>query len=69
VWLVLLKLLGVAAMVAVGAAIALPTLLELRFPLWQAAAITAGGMLVYTGIAFSFARNRTQTIWAGAAER
>src|SRR5436309_9513828 len=52
VWLVLLKLLGVAAMVAVGAAIALPTLLELRFPLWQAAVMTAGGMLVYTGIAF-----------------
>jgi hypothetical protein len=52
VWLVGLKLLGVAAMVAVGAAIAVPTLLELRFPLWQAVPITAGGMLVYTAIAF-----------------
>jgi hypothetical protein len=51
-WLVLLKLLGVAAMVAVGAAIVLPTLLEFKFPLWQAIAITAGGMLLYTGIAF-----------------
>src|SRR5436190_4306393 len=54
VWLVLLKLLGVAAMVAVGAAIAMPTLLELKFPLWQAVAITLGGMMVYTGIAFFF---------------
>lgn len=52
VWLVLLKLLGVAAMVAVGAAIAVPTLLELEFPLWQSIAYTAGGMMVYTGIAF-----------------
>jgi hypothetical protein len=51
-WLVLLKLLGVAAMVAVGSAIALPSLLELKFPLWQSAAITAGAMMVYTGIAF-----------------
>ncbi|HMC10420.1 MAG TPA: hypothetical protein VKH44_03985 [Pirellulaceae bacterium] len=54
VWLVLLKLLGVAAMVAVGAAIAMPTLLELNFPLIQAVAITLGGMMVYTGIAFFF---------------
>ena len=52
VWLVLLKLLGVAAMVAVGAAIAVPTLLEMQLPLWQAIAYTAGGMMVYTGIAF-----------------
>jgi len=51
-WLVLLKLLGVAAMVAVGAAIAMPTLLELKLPLLQAVAITAGGMMIYTGIAF-----------------
>jgi len=53
-WLVFLKLLGVAAMVAVGAAIAVPTLLEYDFPLWQAVAITAGGMFIYTGIAFFF---------------
>lgn len=53
-WLVLLKVLGTLAMVAVGAAIALPSLIELKFPLWQAAAITAGGMLIYTGIAFFF---------------
>lgn len=51
-WLVLLKLLGVAAMVAVGAAIAIPSLLEAKFPFWQAIAITAGGMFIYTGIAF-----------------
>lgn len=51
-WLVLLKLLGVAAMIAVGVAIAIPTLLELKFPLWHAIAITAGGMLVYTATAF-----------------
>jgi hypothetical protein len=51
-WLVALKLLGVLAMVAVGAAIAVPTLFEFRFPLWQAAVITAIGMLVYTAVAF-----------------
>jgi hypothetical protein len=51
-WLVMLKLLGVVAMVAVGAAIAVPTLLEFQFPLWQAVLITAGGMVVYSGIAF-----------------
>jgi hypothetical protein len=54
VWLVLLKVLGTLAMVAVGAAIAVPSLLELKFPVWQAGVITAGGMLVYTGIAFFF---------------
>lgn len=51
-WLVLLKFLGVLAMVAVGVAIAIPTLLEYKFPLWHAVVITAGGMLIYTGIAF-----------------
>lgn len=54
VWLVLLKVLGTLAMIAVGAAIAVPSLLEFKFPAWQAAVITAGGMLVYTGIAFFF---------------
>jgi len=54
VWLIMVKLLGVAAMVAVGAAIAVPTLLELKLPLWQAIAITAGAMMVYMGIAFFF---------------
>ncbi len=54
VWLVALKLLGVAAMVAVGAAIIMPTLLEFKFPLWQAIVITAGCMMVYTGLAFFF---------------
>jgi hypothetical protein len=51
-WLVLLKLLGVAAMIAVGAGIAIPTLLEFEFPLWHAIAVTAGGMVAYTVIAF-----------------
>jgi hypothetical protein len=54
IWLVALKLLGVAGMVAVGAAIAMPTLLEFKFPLWQAIVITAGSMMVYTGLAFFF---------------
>src|SRR5207237_9215643 len=52
VWLVALKLLGVVAMVAVGAAIILPTLFELQFSIWQAVFITTGLMLVYTAIAF-----------------
>jgi hypothetical protein len=66
-WLVLLKLLGVAAIVAVGFAIALPTLLELGgFPLWQSAAMTAGAMLVYTGIAY-FIRPETNRDHLGAA--
>lgn len=52
-WLVLLKLLGVGAMVAVGFAIALPTANE-YLPMWQAVAAIAGAMLVYTGIAFFF---------------
>jgi hypothetical protein len=60
VWWVLLKLACVAAMMAFGAAIALPTLLEFDFPLWQAAAITAVGMLLYTGIAF-FCRPEANT--------
>lgn len=51
-WLVLLKLLGVAAMVAVGSAIAIPSLLEFDFPLWHAIGLTAGGMVLYTAIAF-----------------
>ncbi len=53
-WLVALKLLGVVAMVALGAAIAVPTLLEVGRPLWEACAVTAGAMCVYTGIAFFF---------------
>ena len=51
-WLIALKILGVVAMVAVGVAIAIPSLLELDFPLWHAIAITAGGMCLYTGIAY-----------------
>jgi hypothetical protein len=52
-WWVLLKLLGVAAMVAVGYGIALPTVAE-ALPLWQACAAVAGVMLIYVGIAFFF---------------
>jgi hypothetical protein len=51
-WLVLLKLLGVAGMVAVGAAISIPSLLEVEVPLGQAIVMTAIGMIVYTTIAF-----------------
>jgi hypothetical protein len=54
VWLVLLKLLGVLGMVAVWFAIALPSLLEWEYPLWQAIAIATGVMVVYTAIAFFF---------------
>jgi len=53
-WLVLLKILGVAGMVAVGAAIAVPSLLELDFPLWHAALATGVGMIAYTAVAFFF---------------
>lgn len=53
-WLVLVKMVGVAALVAVGAAIAVPTLLELEFPLWQAAVATGVGMIAYSAVAFFF---------------
>jgi hypothetical protein len=39
-------------MVAVGAAIAVPTLLEFEYPLWQAIVMTVIGMVAYTAIAF-----------------
>jgi hypothetical protein len=53
-WLVMLKILGAAAMVAVGFAIALPTLAQEvpELPMWQAALYVGGAMLVYTAIAF-----------------
>jgi hypothetical protein len=51
-WLVMLKLMGVAAMVGIGFAIAVPTLLEFNYPLWQAIPMSAGGMVVYTLVAF-----------------
>src|SRR5262245_27488563 len=53
-WLVVVKLLCVTAMVAVGAAIAIPTLVEFDFPLWHAIAITIIAMSVYTVVAFYF---------------
>jgi hypothetical protein len=51
-WLISLKLLGSLVMIAVGAAIAVPSLLEFGYPLWQAIAVTGGGMVIYTAIAF-----------------
>jgi hypothetical protein len=53
-WLVLLKILGVAAMVAVGFAIAIPTLREEvpSLPQWKAILIVTGTMVFYTAIAF-----------------
>jgi hypothetical protein len=53
-WLVLLKILGVAAMVAVGFTIALLTLKEQApdFPRWKAIAITSAVMIVYTAVAY-----------------
>jgi len=53
-WLVALKLLGVVAMVAVWFAIALPSLLQWNFTLWQAIAIASVVVPVYTAIAFFF---------------
>src|SRR5262245_9719047 len=53
-WLITLKLLGTAAMIAVGYGIAMPTLLEFNFPIWQAVLITAVVMAVYTVLAFYF---------------
>lgn len=50
-WVIALKLLGLAAMVAVGYVIAIPSLRDL-LPLWQTIVLVAGAMLVYTGIAF-----------------
>lgn len=52
-WLVLLRLLGVAAMVAVGYGIALPSLAGV-LPLWQSIVAVAGVMLIYVGLAFFF---------------
>jgi hypothetical protein len=50
-WLILLKWLGVCAMVAVGFGIALPSLMPI-LPLWKAIGLSGGLMLIYCGIAF-----------------
>lgn len=57
VWLIALKLLGVAAMVAVGYGLIVPTLLHLDFKgwdlsWWQAVGLASGVMMLYVGIAF-----------------
>ncbi|MCI0361564.1 MAG: hypothetical protein L0211_24025 [Planctomycetaceae bacterium] len=53
-WLVLLKILGVVAMVTVGFAIALPSIKECypQFAMWKAVLAVSGAMIVYTAIAF-----------------
>jgi len=53
-WLVALKLLGVVGMGATWFAIALPSLLQWNFPLWQAIAAATIIVPVYTAIAFFF---------------
>lgn len=52
-WLVALRMLGVAVMVAVAYGIALPTL-GMMLPVWKAAVLLAGALLIYVGIAFFF---------------
>lgn len=54
VWLICLKILGVAAMVAVGFGIAVPTLKEHapHLPLWKGCIGITAAMLLYTAIAF-----------------
>jgi hypothetical protein len=52
VWLIALKLLGVAAMVAVGYGLLVPALMQIQLALWQAAALATGVMMLYMGIAF-----------------
>jgi hypothetical protein len=51
-WLVLLKLLCVAGMIAIGYGITVPTFLELKFVLWQAFVLGTAAMMLYTGVAF-----------------
>lgn len=53
VWLVLLKLLGLAVMVAVAVGIAYPSLRQ-ALPAVQSAAVIAGAILIYSGLAFFF---------------
>jgi hypothetical protein len=55
-WLVLLKVLGVAAMVAVGFAIALPSIHEYspKLPQWKAIVGVSAAMIFYTCVAFFF---------------
>jgi hypothetical protein len=50
-WLVLLKVLGLAAMIAAGVGLAYPSLRQVLPPL-QSAAVIAGAILIYSGLAF-----------------
>lgn len=66
VWLVLLKLSGLVAMVAIGFLLIVP---PLPLPVWQSCALAAGIMLLYVGIAF-FVRPEPNTDnlgWGGGA--
>lgn len=53
-WLVLLKILGSIAMIAVGFAIALPSIKEVApdFAMWKAVLAVSAAMVFYTAIAF-----------------
>ena len=53
VWLVLLKLVVLAGMVAIAAAVLTPLLAQL-LPMWKATLATIGILLLYIGIAFFF---------------
>lgn len=53
VWLVLLKVLGLGLMVAVAVGIAYPSLRQV-LPALQSAAVIAGVILIYSGLAFFF---------------
>lgn len=48
-WLIVLKLLGLVAMVTVGFALLLPLI---PLPLWQSIALAGGAILIYVGVAF-----------------
>ncbi|WP_254512193.1 hypothetical protein [Anatilimnocola floriformis] len=52
-WLVLLKLTGLAAMIAMAVGIAYPSLRQ-ALPAVQSAAVIAGAILIYSGLAFFF---------------
>jgi hypothetical protein len=52
-WLVLLKVLGLAVMIAAGVGLAYPSLRQVLPPL-QSAAVIAGVILIYSGLAFFF---------------
>jgi hypothetical protein len=50
-WLVMLKLVGLAVMVPVGFVLVAPLI---PLPMWQAIVVSAGVLLIYVGLAFFF---------------